>query len=80
MTVELRPETEELVLKELERGQYHSVEEVITHALRALHDASEAVVQPAAKQSLGQFLLESPLRDSGLKFERNQDYPRLIEL
>ena len=80
MTVELRPETEQLVLKELERGQFHSIEEVITHAIRVLHEFSEAKVQPAAKQSLGQFLLESPLRDSGLRIERNEDYPRSIEL
>jgi len=80
MTVELRPETEQLVLKELERGQFHSIEEVITHAIRALHEFSEAKVQPAAKQSLGQILLESPLRDSGLRIERNEDYPRSIEL
>lgn len=80
MTVELRPETEQLVLKELERGQFHSVEEVITHAVRALHGVSEAGVEPAAKQPLGQFLLESPLRDSGFRIERKQDFPRLIEL
>jgi hypothetical protein len=80
MTVELRPETEELVLKELERGQFHSIEEVITHAIRALHDVSEVEAQAVAKQSLGQFLLESPLRHSALKFDRNQDYPRLIQL
>ena len=70
MTVELRPETEQLVLKELERGQFHSVDEVIHHAIRALHDVSEAQAQPAAKQTLGQFLLESPLRGSGLRIER----------
>lgn len=66
MTVELRPETEQLVLKELESGQFHSVEKVIS--------------QPASKQTLGQFLLESPLRDSGLSIERKQDYPVPTEL
>ena len=80
MTVELRPETGELVLRELERGQFHSVEELISHAIRALHNVAEAGAQPVAKQTLGQFLLESPLRDSGLRIERKQDFPRLIEL
>ncbi len=73
MTVELSPEMERLVLNELERGQYNSVEEVISCAVRALNYASEVQVQPTAKQSLGQFLLESPLRDSGLKIERRKD-------
>ncbi len=49
MTVELSPKTEQLVMKELERGQFHSVEEVITHVIRALHGFSEAEVQSAAK-------------------------------
>ncbi|MCX6602380.1 MAG: XRE family transcriptional regulator [Acidobacteria bacterium] len=35
---------------------------------------------PKPKMALGQFLLESPLRNSGLKVERQQDYPRPIEL
>jgi len=60
-------------VKELERGQFHSVEEVITPAISALHEFSEVDVQQAAKKSLGQFLLESPLRDSGLRIERKED-------
>jgi hypothetical protein len=39
--------------------------------------------QPAPrkpKQNLAQFLLESPLRGSGLKLERQKDFPRPIDL
>jgi hypothetical protein len=32
------------------------------------------------KQNLADFLLASPLRDSGLILERRQDYPRAIDL
>jgi hypothetical protein len=35
---------------------------------------------PELKQNLADFLLESPLRDSGLKLERLKDYPRPIDL
>lgn len=80
MTVELSPEMERLVLNELERGQYNSVEEVIAHAVQILHDVSVAEVQPTAKQPLGQFLLESPLRDSELRIGRERDYLRSTRL
>ena len=36
MTITLTPETERLINEELQRGHYHSVEEVIQRALHAL--------------------------------------------
>jgi Arc/MetJ-type ribon-helix-helix transcriptional regulator len=92
VTVELKPETERLVQVELEQGNFDSADEVILHAVRLLNPAHQAVEavdvdlsrltvrkQPA-KKPLGQFLLESPLRESGIQLERQADLPRPVDL
>ena len=79
--MELKPETERLVQAAVERGHFRSVEDVITHAVRVLYDQSTQPSEPKnAKVPLGQFLLESPLRNSGLTVDRQQDYPRPVDL
>ena len=81
MVVDLKPETERLVQEQVERGHFCSVDDVITHAVAALYEPSPRPSDPPKpKMPLGQFLLESPLRNSGLKLERQQDYPRPVEL
>ena len=78
--MEPKPETERLVQEELERGHFGSVEDVIMHAVRALYEQWPRPSEPPkTKMPLGQFLLEPPLRNSGLKVERQQDYPRPVE-
>ena len=38
MTIELRPEMERLIQKDIERGGYQSVEQFIERAIQLLHD------------------------------------------
>ena len=82
MIIEIhKPEIENLIREWMARGAFQNVEDVLMRPLKSSH----AVEQPAApprkpKKSLGQFLLESPLRDLGLKLERQRDYPRPVDL
>jgi antitoxin ParD1/3/4 len=38
MTIQLRPELEQLIQKDIERGGYHSVEQFVERAIQLLHD------------------------------------------
>lgn len=82
MIIEIHsPELEDLIRKRMVNGGFQSVEDALMHALKSPPADQQAAEPPLkAKKSLGQFLLESPLRDSGLKLERQKDNPRPIEL
>ena len=82
MTVELKPETERLVQEELRSGHVQTVDEIIVHGVHALREKSKVAPAPPRKprKNLAQFLLESPLRGSGLRLERQKDYPRPVDL
>jgi antitoxin ParD1/3/4 len=41
MTVHLKPELEELIRKDLERGPYRSADEFVERAIRLLHEQEE---------------------------------------
>ncbi len=80
--MELKPEAERLVQEEIRRGRFHSVDEVIAQALYALREKSTtAPASPRTpRQNFAQFLLDSPLPGSGLRLERQKDYPRSVDL
>jgi Arc/MetJ-type ribon-helix-helix transcriptional regulator len=82
VTVELKPEAERLVQEEIQRGRFHSVDEVIAQALHALREKSTTapVPQRTPRKNFAQFLLDSPLPGSGLKLKRQKDYPRSADL
>ena len=82
MIVEIhKPELENLIRERMASGEFQNVEDVLIQALKALPGNQQRTEPPRKpKQSLGQFLLESPLRDSGLKLERRRDLPRSVEL
>jgi hypothetical protein len=78
MTIEIQnPELEELIRQRMATGGFQNVEEALLVALRPANAATQT---HSSKQRLGQFLLESPLRNSGLKLKRQKDYPRPIDL
>lgn len=78
MIIEIhKPELESIILERMASGEFQNVEDVL---MQALKPAPASVLPRKTKKSLGQFLLESPLRDSGLKLERQQDYPRSVDL
>ena len=76
-----KPELEDLILQRMANGGYLNVEDALIQALKS-SSAGELPAAPPVipKKTLGQFLLESPLRDSGLKLERRKDYSRPIDL
>ena len=41
MTINLKPELQQLIQKEIERGAYQSVEEFVERAVQMLHDEEE---------------------------------------
>ena len=82
MTIEIhKPELEALIRERMETGSFQSVEDVLMQALQP-SPSSEQGGGPARKprKNLAQFLLESPLRGSGLRLERQKDYPRPLDL
>jgi hypothetical protein len=79
LTIEIHtPELEKLIRERMERGGFHTVEDALIDALKTPSPQPSSTHAP--KKPLGQFLLESPLRGSELKIERQRDYPRPINL
>ena len=79
--MELKPETERLVREELRSGHAQTVDEIIVYGVHALREKSKvAPPQRKPRKNLADFLLESPLRGSGLQLERQKDYPRPVDL
>lgn len=80
MTIEIhRPELEALIRERLTSGTFQDVEDVLMQALKS-SPPGEPVAPRKPKKNLAQFLLESPLPGSGLRLERQKDYPRPLDL
>jgi hypothetical protein len=84
MTIEIRPETEQLVREEIARGHARNIDELILRGVQALRERAGAE-QPHAtmrttKPNLAQFLRESPLPGSGVRIERQKDSSRPADL
>lgn len=77
MTINLKPEQERIIREEIEKGHFHSVDEVIDHALAALKEKARKRVR-GPKINLAQFLMESPFAGAELNLERQKDYPRPV--
>ena len=79
--MELKPETERLVQEEIQRGHFHSVDELIVqgvHAWREKHHAEPPQTKPRKK--LYDLLTQPPFAGSELTIERQKDYPRQVDL
>lgn len=79
MTINLKPEQEQIIREEIENGRFHSADEVIDHALAALKEKERKRVG-GPKKNLAQFLMESPFAGAELNLERQKDYPRPVKL
>lgn len=82
MIIEIhKPELENIIRERMASGEFQNVEDVLMQAFESLPNDVQRTGPPRqSKKSLGQFLLESPLRDSGLKLELQRDYPTSVEL
>jgi hypothetical protein len=81
VTIEIhKPELEALIQERMRSGEFQNVEDVLLQALKSSTLGEQAAPSPKAKKNLAEFLLESPLRGSGLKVDRQKDYPRPLDL
>jgi hypothetical protein len=86
MSLEVKPETEQLVKNEIQSGRFQSVDDLIVTTVHAWHEnhpapsLSSTKTRPAGRKSLPQLFAESPLRGLNLDFEREPDYGRDVEL
>jgi len=84
MTVQLKPETEQLVREEIRSGHVDSVDELIVHGVHALREKSkraQATVPPSEpRKRLYDLLTQPPFAGSELNLERQKDYPRPVDL
>ena len=76
VTIELKPEVErELAAQAAARGV-----DVPAYVATLLEQAAHLMEQPKRKQTLSEFLMESPLAGSEIDIERDKDPGRTIEL
>jgi len=79
--VELKPETERLVQEEIQRGHFHSVDELIVQGVYALREKSNfAETAQRPRKRLYDLLTKPPFAGSELNLERQKDYPRPVDL
>ncbi len=75
--VELKPETERLVQEEIQRGHFHSVDDLIVQAVYALREKSKIEQPPTApskpSKHLYDLLTQPPFAGSELNLERQKD-------
>ena len=60
MTINLKPELEQLIQKDIQRGSYQSVEDFIERAIQALHEEEDLLWESkdAIHQEIGRGLAE----------------------
>jgi len=82
MTVELKPETERLVLEEIKNGHVVSVDELIIFGVNAVREKNNAAQLPpsAPRKTLYDLLTQPPFAGSDLNLDRVKDYPRPVDL
>jgi hypothetical protein len=81
MTITVKPETKELVQEEIRRGNFDSVDEIIVEGVNARRQKNAP--EPAGakpRKHLYDLLTQPPFAGSGLKIERQNDYPPDIDL
>jgi Arc/MetJ-type ribon-helix-helix transcriptional regulator len=82
MTVELLPETEQLLQEEIQLGHFASLDEVIVQAVQALREKSSPATPPlpSNRKTLYNLLSQPPFAGSDLNLDRQKDFPKPIDL
>ena len=81
MTVELKPETQQLVQEEILSGHVHSIDELIVYGVEAVREKLRVEHSaPRPRKRLYDLLTQPPFADSELVIERQNDCPRSIDL
>jgi Arc/MetJ-type ribon-helix-helix transcriptional regulator len=77
VTVELKPETEQLVKEEIQRGHFHSVDELIVQTVQAWREKNRLEsLENEPRKTLYDLLSQPPFAGSELHIERQKDDPR----
>ena len=79
MIIEILPETEQLVRKEIQSGHFQSVDDLIVTGVRAWREQNSDV-STIPLQPLSQFLRQSPLVGLELNLTRDPDVGRDLSL
>ncbi|MGA2115641.1 MAG: hypothetical protein ABSH56_12945 [Bryobacteraceae bacterium] len=86
MNIEIHnPELERRVREQIQRGQFHTLDDLLEKALDALEgketaSASPLRERPAGRKSLVELFAESPLEGLDLDFSRNKSGARPVDL
>jgi Arc/MetJ-type ribon-helix-helix transcriptional regulator len=87
MNIEIHnPELEQRVREQIQRGQFHDVDDLLEKALDALEEKETAAAPsshregPAGRKSLVELFAESPLKGLDLDFSRNKSGARPVDL
>jgi Arc/MetJ-type ribon-helix-helix transcriptional regulator len=80
------PELEQRTRQQIQRGQFHNVDDLLEKALDALEEKQTAAAPPShgerppARKSLVELFAESPLKGLDLDFSRNKSSARSVDL
>jgi serine/threonine protein kinase len=80
MTIDIRPETEQLVREEIRNGHFQSVDDLIVSGVRAWRERNPAPAAATPGQPLSEFFRQSPLVGLELNLERDRDPGRDLSL
>jgi len=87
MNIEIHnPELEQRVREQIQRGQFHNVDDLLEKALDALEEKETGASplthyeRPAGRKSLVELFAESPLKGLDLDFSRNKSGARPVDL
>ena len=81
MSIEIKPETERLIREELQNGHFGSVDEIIIEGVHARREKQPLETHHAqGRNTLSEFLLNSPLAGAELDLSRDKDPGRTVEL
>jgi hypothetical protein len=78
MVVEIKPEDAQIIAEKLQSGAFTSVEDVMHSALISLPNPERAPEE--TRKHLADLLSEPPFAGSGLNLEREDSYPRRLDL
>jgi hypothetical protein len=74
MTIQLKPETEQLVKEELQSGHFGSVDEIVVEGVQARREKTRTATGPGTpKKNLVELFEESPFSGLEMNFERFPD-------
>ena len=84
MNIEIHnPELQRRVRDQIQRGQFHDMDELLEKALDALEERKTAAPtprRPTGRKNLAQLFADSPFKGLDIDFERDPDYGRDVTL